>query len=147
MFAPIVLRFLWHERNRNGPFDVAGLRCILRSSRSDDLEQLFSDSCPIPWLVNRLEPNTRRIVHFKCFKEKINMSNEQKARKWLDSIVEGQNGGTKSLKSVRRARARHRAQRDDRPLNVLGCFALIHAIRSVSSGEQSRLGNRRTTLA
>lgn len=142
-----MLRFLWHERNWNGLFDVAGLRCILRSSRSDDLEQLLSDFCPIPWLSIVLNRTPEGSVILSVSKKKVNMSNEQKARKWLDSIVEGQNGGTKSLKSVRRARARRRAQRDDRPLNVLGCFALIHAIRSVSSGEQSRLGNRRATLA
>jgi len=71
------------------------------------------------------------------------MSNEQKARKWLDSMVEHQNGGTKSLKSVRRARARRLEERRDRPLNVLGCFALIHAIRSVNSGNRSEIGTRR----
>src|SRR5260370_21482122 len=86
-------------------------------------------------------------VIFSVSKKKVNMSNEQKARKWLDSIVKGQNGGTKSLKSVMRSRARLRAPRDDRPLNVLGCFALIHAIRSVSGCEQSTLGNRPATPA
>ena len=50
ILASIVLRSLWHERNRNGLFDVAGLRCILCSNRSDDLEQLLSDFCPISWL-------------------------------------------------------------------------------------------------
>ena len=75
------------------------------------------------------------------------MSNEQKARQWLNSMVEGQNGGTKSPKSVRRARARRFEERRDRPLNVLGCFALIHAIRSVNSGNRSGIGARRPTVA
>ena len=74
------------------------------------------------------------------------MSNEQKAMQWLNSKVEGQNGGTKSLKSVRRARARRIVKRRDQPLNVLGCFALIHAIRSVNSGERSRTGTPRATV-
>jgi hypothetical protein len=69
------------------------------------------------------------------------MSKEQKARKLLDSMVEHQSGGTKRLKSTGLARARRLEERRDRPLNVLGCFALIHAIRSVNSG------TRRSTVA
>ena len=73
------------------------------------------------------------------------MSNEQKARQRVDSIVERQNGGTKSLKSAKGVRARRVEKRREQPLNVLGCFALIHAIRSMSSGERSRIGTRRAT--
>jgi hypothetical protein len=69
------------------------------------------------------------------------MSKEQKAKKRLDSMVEHQSGGTKKVKSAGLTRVRRLEERRDRPLNVLGCFALIHAIRSVNSG------TRRSTVA
>jgi hypothetical protein len=75
------------------------------------------------------------------------MSNEQKARQCVDSIVERQIGGTRGPKSEKRVRTRHMQKRRDRPLNVLGCFALIHAIRSMKAGERSRIGTRRATAA
>ena len=65
------------------------------------------------------------------------MSNEQKARKWVDSMVAAQNAGNKSQKSVGRTRAKRLERRSDRPLNLLGCFALIHAIRSMDSSKRS----------
>jgi len=73
------------------------------------------------------------------------MSNEQKAKQWVDSIVEAQNGGTKSQKSVRRTRTKRLESRNDRPLNLLGCFALIHAIRSIDSNKRSGIGAARVT--
>ena len=75
------------------------------------------------------------------------MSNEQKARQCVDSILERQNGDTKGLKSAKRVRTRRMEKRRDQPLNVLGCFALIHAIRSMNSAERSRIGTRRATAA
>jgi hypothetical protein len=76
------------------------------------------------------------------------MSNEQKATQWVDSMAVGQNGGSKRVKSSgRRAEARRFQDRRDRPLNVLGCFALIHAIRSMESGKRSGIGTARATVA
>jgi hypothetical protein len=76
------------------------------------------------------------------------MSNEQKARQWVDSMVLSQNGDSKSVKSSsRRVQARRLQDRRDRPLNVLGCFALIHAIRSMESGKRSGIGSARATVA
>ena len=65
------------------------------------------------------------------------MSNEQKAKQ--------SDGGTKSQKSVRRTRAKRLEPRSDRPLNLLGCFALIHAIRSMDSSKRSGVGAARVT--
>jgi hypothetical protein len=59
------------------------------------------------------------------------MSNEQKAKQRVDTMIQSRSGFT-SRKSLRFARARRRR---DRPLNVLGCFALLYAIRSSDSGE------------
>ena len=59
-------------------------------------------------------------------------SNEKKARKRVDPAIEGQNGAT-VRKSVRLARRRRLQTRGDRPFNILGCFALLHAIRSINS--------------
>ncbi len=75
------------------------------------------------------------------------MSNEQQSKQRVDSMGEAQNGRTKSLKSIKRDRPKRIEERHDRPLNVLGCFALIHAIRSMDSGEGSRIGTRRATAA
>ncbi len=61
------------------------------------------------------------------------MSNEQNARKSVDSMIQSRKGAN-SRKSVRLARARRLEESGDRPLNILGCFALLHAIRSINSG-------------
>src|SRR6266403_2193111 len=66
------------------------------------------------------------------------MSNEQNARKWVDSMIQSRKGAN-SRKSVRLARARRLEESRDRPLNILGCFALLHAIRSINSGKRSRI--------
>jgi len=72
------------------------------------------------------------------------MSNEQNARKWVDSMIQSRKGAN-SRKSVRLARARRLEESGDRPLNILGCFALLHAIRN--SGERSRIRAGRTAVA
>ncbi len=55
--------------------------------------------------------------------------------------------GANSRKSVRLARARRLEESGDRPLNILGCFALLHAIRSINSGKRSRIRAGRTAVA
>jgi hypothetical protein len=67
------------------------------------------------------------------------MSNKQKTRLWDNSMVQGQNAATTN-RNVRLARTGSVGDRRDEPLNVLGCLALIHAIRSVDSGERSQVG-------
>jgi len=65
--------------------------------------------------------------------------NEKKARKGVDPTIEGQNGAT-ARKLVRLAQRRRLQTRGDRPFNILGCFALLHAVRSINSGDRSRIG-------
>jgi hypothetical protein len=75
------------------------------------------------------------------------MSLEQNPTQWIDSQVQRQTASTKTRKSMRIARSRRQADRRDRPLNVLGCLALIHAVRSVDSGDRTRVSARRATTA
>ena len=128
---------LSHERTRNGLFNVAGLLCGLRPKRSDDLEQSLSVICP----VYRLDPGLGKEQERKF--AMFATSNEKKARKRVDPAIEGQNGAT-VRKSVRLARRRRLQTRGDRPFNILGCFALLHAIRSINSGGRSRIGTGQT---
>ena len=71
-------------------------------------------------------------------------SNEKKARKRVDPTIEGYKGAT-VRKSVRSAQRRRLQTRGDRPFNILGCFALLHAIRSINSGGRSRIGTEQAT--
>jgi hypothetical protein len=76
------------------------------------------------------------------------MFNEEQARQWVDAKVEAQTAGIQMSKSAKRGRSkRHADERRDRPLNVLGCFALIHAIRSIDSAARSKIVNRPATVA
>jgi hypothetical protein len=75
------------------------------------------------------------------------MSTEQNPMQWIESQVQRQNGATKSRKSIRAARTSRQVERRERPLNVLGCLALIHAVRSVDSGNRTRVAARRATTA
>jgi hypothetical protein len=70
------------------------------------------------------------------------MSIEQNPMQWIDSQIQRQNSATRSGKSIRVARSRR-----EQPLNVLGCLALIHAVRSVDSGDRIRAMARRATTA
>jgi len=72
------------------------------------------------------------------------MSREQDPTQLIDSQVKRQTGATNSRKSSRPARSRRQG---DRPLNVIGCLALIHAVRSVDAGDRSRVSARRATTA
>ena len=124
---------LSHERTRNGLINVAGLRCGLRPKRSDDLEQCLSVICP----AYRLDPGLGKEQERKF--AMFATSNEKKARKRVDPTIEGQNGAT-VRKSVRLGQRKRLQTRGDRPFNILGCFALLHAIRSIDSSGRSRIG-------
>jgi hypothetical protein len=75
------------------------------------------------------------------------MSIEQNPAQWIDSQIQRQTGATKSRKSINQARSRQQGERRQRHLNVLGCLALIHAVRSVDSSNRVRGTARRTTTA
>jgi hypothetical protein len=55
---------------------------------------------------------------------------EEKPAKWIDSLLKGQVAPVKPKKVNRLSRSRRRSVRDNRPLNVLGCLALVHAVRT-----------------
>jgi hypothetical protein len=75
------------------------------------------------------------------------MSNKQKARQWDNSMVQGRNTAITSGNSVRLAPVENDGERRDEPLNVLGCLALIHAIRSDRSGKRSQIRAGQPMLA
>jgi hypothetical protein len=75
------------------------------------------------------------------------MSIEQSPTQWIDSQVKRQINFTKSRKSIRIARSRQQGELRAGPLNLLGCLALIHAVRSADSGDRSRVAARRATTA
>jgi hypothetical protein len=75
------------------------------------------------------------------------MSTEQNPTQWIDSQIQRQIGANKSRKSIRLARSRRQGECRERPLNLLGCLALIHAVRSVDSGDRVRVATRRATTA
>jgi hypothetical protein len=70
------------------------------------------------------------------------MSNEKKARKPV-----GPRNRATGRKPVRLARKRRHQERDDRPLNILGCFALLHAVRSINSASRSRIDTGRAAAS
>jgi hypothetical protein len=61
---------------------------------------------------------------------------EQKSAQWIDSMLKGPTAAVRPKKSSRLARSRRRSVRNDRPLNVLGCLALIHAVRSAEAASK-----------
>jgi hypothetical protein len=73
------------------------------------------------------------------------MSIEQNSTQWIDSQVQRQIG--KNRKSISHRRSRRQGERREQPLNVLGCLALIHAVRSVDAGDRVRVTARRPTTA
>jgi hypothetical protein len=73
------------------------------------------------------------------------MSTEQNAMQWIDSQVQRQIG--KGRKSTNITRSRRKSDRFEGPLNVIGCLALVHAVRSAGSGDRARVAARRTTTA
>jgi hypothetical protein len=75
------------------------------------------------------------------------MSIEQNPKKWIDSEIQRQMGATKSRQSIKQGRSRRQREARERHLNVLGCLALIHAVRSVDSGDRVRGAARRATTA
>ncbi len=70
------------------------------------------------------------------------MTIEQKPAQWIDSLLKGQVATVKSKKSNTLARSRRRSVREDRPLNVLGCLALIHAVRTAQAASKRKFEMR-----
>jgi hypothetical protein len=66
------------------------------------------------------------------------MAIKQSTKRWTDSILQDQNF-LGSRKTAKHTRLRKIEERRDEPLNVLGCLALIHAIRSVDSRQKPRV--------
>jgi hypothetical protein len=64
------------------------------------------------------------------------MTIEQKPAQWIDTLLNGQVPAVKPKKSKRLARSRRRSIRKERPLNVLGCLALIHAVRTAQAASK-----------
>jgi hypothetical protein len=75
------------------------------------------------------------------------MSTEQNATQWIESQIQRQTGAAKSRKSINQVRSRLQGERRQRHLNVLGCLALIHAVRSVDSSDRVRGAARRSATA
>jgi hypothetical protein len=75
------------------------------------------------------------------------MSIEQNATQWIDSEIQRQTGAAKSRKSINQVRSRRQGERRQRHLNVLGCLALIHAVRSFDSSDRVRGAARRSATA
>ena len=66
------------------------------------------------------------------------MSTEKKARKAV---------GSTGRKPARLVRKRRTQKRDNRPFNIIGCFALLNAVRSIDSGGRSRTGSERAAAS
>jgi hypothetical protein len=75
------------------------------------------------------------------------MATEQTATQWIDTQVQHQIGTHKSRKSAGIVRSHRQEDRRDRPLNVLGCMALVHAVRTADAGNRARVTARRATTA
>jgi hypothetical protein len=94
--------------------------------------------------MNTLSTETKK---FKYRKENGNhMSIAQNSTQWVDSQVKRQIG-SQSGKTTRQARLRRQGEQREQPLNVIGCLALIYAVRSVDSGKRPRVAFRRATTA
>jgi hypothetical protein len=66
------------------------------------------------------------------------MSTEKKATKAV---------GATGRKPARLVRKRRTQKRDNRPYDIIGCFALLHAVRSTNSNGRSRTGSERTATS
>jgi hypothetical protein len=75
------------------------------------------------------------------------MANKQKARRSDNPMVQGRNSAITNRNSVPLAPGGDAGRRRDEPLNVLGCLALIHAIRSDGSGKRSQIRAGQPMLA
>lgn len=64
------------------------------------------------------------------------MTIEQKPAQWIDKLLNGKVPAAKPKKSKTLARSRRRSIRQERPLNVLGCLALIHAVRTAEAASK-----------
>jgi hypothetical protein len=75
------------------------------------------------------------------------MATEQTPTQWIDTQVQHQIGANKRRKSAGIVRSRRQEDNRDRPLNVLGCMALVHAVRTAGSGNRAGVTARRATTA
>jgi hypothetical protein len=75
------------------------------------------------------------------------MAIKQNTTQWADSVLQNQRSARRSRKSAEHRRVGRLVEQRDVPLNVLGCLALIHAIRSVNSGEGHQVSPRRAMVA
>jgi hypothetical protein len=94
--------------------------------------------------MNTPSTETKEFKYLK--KTEITMSIEQNSTQWVDSQVKRQIG-SQSRKTTRQARLRRQGEQREQPLNVIGCLALIYAVRSVDSGNRPRVAVRRATTA
>jgi len=75
------------------------------------------------------------------------MAIKQNTTHWADTVLQDQRSASRSRKSAKHRRVGRVEERRDGLLNVLGCLALIHAVRSVNSGEGSQVCPRRVVVA
>ena len=66
------------------------------------------------------------------------MPTEKKARKAV---------GSTGRKPARLVRKRRTQKRDNRPFNIIGCFALLNAVRSIDSSGRSRTSSERAAAS
>jgi hypothetical protein len=77
----------------------------------------------------------------------LNMAIKQNTRRWADSVLPDENSASRNRKSAKHSPARKLEERSNGPLNVLGCLALIHAIRSVNSAKEPQVCSGRAMVA
>jgi hypothetical protein len=75
------------------------------------------------------------------------MAIKQNTKRWAGSVLDHQRTVSRIRKSGKHDQVGRLEERRDGSLNVLGCLALIHAIRSVDSGEGSRVCPTRPVVA
>jgi hypothetical protein len=83
--------------------------------------------------------------HHSCLSD-LSMAIKQNTKRWADPILQDQSSPS-SRKSAKHSRVRKLEERRNEPLNVLGCLALIHAIRSVNSGQGPQVCSGRAMVA
>jgi hypothetical protein len=75
------------------------------------------------------------------------MAIKQNTTHGTDAVLQEQGSASRSRKSAKHRQVGRLEERRDGSLNVLGCLALIHAIRSVDSGEEPQICPRRAIVA
>jgi hypothetical protein len=99
---------------------------------------------------NYLEESRLRHVlfywHRSCLSS-LNMAIKQNTSRSADCILPDENSASRNRKSAKHSPARKLEERRNGPLNVLGCLALIHAIRSVNSAKEHQVCSGRAMVA